>query len=392
MPATPVIRDRAGVEDLVRQARSAGRFALDFEFLWERTYRPIPCLAQVSIDNEVALVDPVEGAPLEPLADLVADPDIETIMHAPSADLTLLALHFGTIPKRISDVQLTAGFVGLGAGQSLATLLERALQVRIEKTEGFSDWSRRPLNEAQLRYAANDVLHLLPMHDELTRRVGERRREAWVQEEHDRRYGPDARFVTEPLEAWRKIKGQGSLTSRDRAVLREVGGWRELEAQRRDRPPAWIMQDRLALDVAKRKPGDEAGLARVRGLTERIRDREVRELLAAVQRGVEGPPIELGRQIRPELAARISVLAALGQLIVGVRADAAELAAPLLATRDEIESYLAACIQGNGAEFPLAGGWRRELAGEALERLAAGRLALTPTPTPPYLEEIEQRP
>jgi ribonuclease D len=174
--------------------------------------------------------------------------------------------------------------------------------------------------------------------------------------------------------------------------LREVGGWRELEAQRRDRPPAWIMQDRLALDVAKRKPGDEAGLARVRGLTERIRDREVRELLAAVRRGVEAPPIELGRQVRPELAPRISVLAALGQLIVGVRADAAELAAPLLATRDEIEAYLAACIQGNGAEFPLAGGWRRELAGEALERLAAGRLALTPTPTPPYLEEIEQRP
>jgi ribonuclease D len=170
-----------------------------------------------------------------------------------------------------------------------------------------------------------------------------------------------------------------------------VGAWREREAQRRDRPPAWIMQDRLALDVARRKPADESGLTRVRGLTERIRDREARELLDAVRRGAGGSPIEIGRQIRPDLAARISVLAALGQLIVGVRADAAELAAPLLATRDEIETYLAACIQGNGADFPLAAGWRRELAGDALTRLAAGHLALAPTATPPYLEEIEQR-
>jgi ribonuclease D len=391
MPMTPVIRDRAGVEDLARQVRDAGRFALDFEFLWERTYRPIPCLAQVSVEEEVTLIDPIEGGPLEPIAELVADPDVETIMHAPSADLTLLALHFGTRPQRIADVQLTAGFVGSGAGQSLATLLERTLQIRIEKTEGFSDWSRRPLNDAQLGYAANDVRHLIPLHDELMRRVAGRHREAWVGEEHERRYGPGARFVTEPMEAWRKIKGQGSLTSRDRSVLREVGAWREREAQRRDRPPAWIMQDRLALDVARRKPADESGLTRVRGLTERIRDREARELLDAVRRGAGGSPIEIGRQIRPDLAARISVLAALGQLIVGVRADAAELAAPLLATRDEIETYLAACIQGNGADFPLAAGWRRELAGDALTRLAAGHLALAPTATPPYLEEIEQR-
>lgn len=392
MPVTPVIRDRAEVEELARQARGAGRFALDFEFLWERTYRPIPCLAQVSVENEVTLIDPVEGAPLEPIAELVADPDVETIMHAPSADLTLLALHFGTRPERVTDVQLAAGFVGIGAGQSLATLLERTLQIRIEKTEGFSDWSARPLNDAQLRYAANDVLHLLPLHDELKRRVAERQRDPWVREEHERRYGPSARFVTEPMDAWRRIKGQGTLNPTDRAVLREVGAWRELEAMRRDRPPAWIMQDRLALDVAKRKPTDQSGLARVRGLTDRIRDREARELLDAVGRGVAGTPIELGRQIRPDLAARISVLASLGQLIVGVRAEAAELAAPLLATREEIETYLAACIQGNGDDFPLAGGWRRELAGEALSRLAAGQLALGPTTTPPYLEEIDQRP
>ncbi len=112
--------------------------------------RPIPCLAQISVENEVALVDPIEGAPLEPLAELVADPDVETIMHAPSADLTLLGLDFGTRPRRIADVQLTAGFVGLGAGQCLATLLERVLQVRIDKSERYTDWSRRPLYDAQL--------------------------------------------------------------------------------------------------------------------------------------------------------------------------------------------------------------------------------------------------
>src|SRR5262245_17908175 len=119
------IRDEAGARALADEARAAGRIALDLEFLWERTYAPIPCLAQVAIGDEVFLLDPIEGGPLAPLAEVVADPDVQVVVHAPSADLTLLVLHGAPPPTALLDVQLVAGFVGLGAGQSLGALVER---------------------------------------------------------------------------------------------------------------------------------------------------------------------------------------------------------------------------------------------------------------------------
>lgn len=372
------------------RCRQEGRFALDFEFLWERTYRPIPCLAQLAVADDVAIVDPIGGAPLDALVALVDDPDVETIMHAPSADLTLMAVNFGTQPRNVIDVQLIAGFVGLGAGQSLSTLLDRALGVKLTKVESYSDWSRRPLTAAQLAYAADDVAHLVQLRDELCRRATDLGRDAWVAEEHRLRYGPDARFVTDPAEAWRRLKGQGRLTARERAVLVEVAAWREAEALRRDRPPAWILQDRLAIDVAKRKPLSRDELGRVRGLDERMRDREAASLLEAVRRGLDRPELPLPQTIRPELAQRLGILGALGQLLVGVRADAAQLAAPLLATRDEIESFVASRLRGEVDGHPLATGWRKELAGDALAALADGRLALAPTADPPYLAEIDR--
>ena len=390
MSSDALITDRAGVDDVVESCRTSGRFALDFEFLWERTYKPVACLAQVATETTVWLIDPIAGAPLEPLVALVEDESVETVMHAPAADLTLLALHFGLSPRAIIDVQLAAGFVGLGAGQSLGTLLDRGLGLHLTKAESYSDWSRRPLNDAQLDYAADDVRHLLPLRDRLEAHAVELGRWEWVREEHRLRYGPDARFVTEPDEAWRKLKGHGRLSSRERAILREVAAWREREALRRDRPPAWILADRLVLDIAKRKPTARDGLSRVRGLDEKMRDHEAGQLLDAVARGMSAPPVELPHPMRPELAQRLAVLGSLGQLLVGVRAEAAGLAAPLIATRDDVESFVAARLGGDGSGHPLGNGWRKDLAGDALAALADGHLAVAPSPDPPYLVELER--
>ena len=167
MPPPEPVRDAAGVAAVVDDARREGRAAVDLEFLWERTYAPVACLAQVATSRGVHLVDPIAGAPLAALAGLVADPDVEVVMHAPSADLALLGMEFGVRPARLHDVQLTAGFVGLGAGQGLGTLLERVLRVRLDKGERYTDWSRRPLSRPQLEYAVADVAHLLELADRL---------------------------------------------------------------------------------------------------------------------------------------------------------------------------------------------------------------------------------
>lgn len=382
------IRDAEGVERLAEAARAAGRMALDFEFLWERTYRPLPCLAQVAVGDEVSVVDPIDGAPLQAIADLVADPEVQTVMHAPSADLTLLALGYGVRPAALVDAQLAAGFVGLGAGQSLGTLVERVLRVRLAKTESYTDWSRRPLSEAQLRYAAEDVRHLLPLADALEERLEARGRAAWVAEEQERRYGPGASWATDPDLAWRRVKGQGRLSPGERAVLRRIASWREREALRRDRPVQWVLPDRTAVELARRRPGSPDALRGERGVPDRLRTSEAEQLVAEIRAGAGDPPIALPPPPPPDVQARLEVLGPLAQVLLGARAQAEGLAPTLIATRDEVEAFLAATLDGGGGDLPLGRGWRRELAGEALERLARGEIALAPTAGAPYLAEI----
>ena len=227
----------------------------------------------------------------------------------------------------------------------------------------------------------------------MTRQARELGRWDWVLEEHRLRYGPDARFVTEPEEAWRKLKGQGTplIPGADGAARgrRLARAWRRCDATAR---PPGSLRTGSSLDIAKRKPADNReGLSRVRGLDEKMRDREAASCSQAVAAGSSRSPIEPAAPMRPDLAQRLAVLAALGQLLVGVRADAAGLAAPLIATRDDVESFVAARTQRQRpADFPLGSGWRKELAGDALAALADGRLALAPSPEPPYLVEIDR--
>jgi len=370
LPEHETIRDATGVDAVVAEARAEGRAAIDLEFLWERTYAPIACLAQIATARGVHLVDPIEGAPLGPIADLVADPAVETVMHAPSADLTLLGLAFGTRPRNLLDAQIVAGFVGLGAGQGLATLLDRVLGVTLDKGERYTDWSRRPLSDAQLEYGAADVAHLLQLADELERRAESLGRAEWVAEEHARRYGPGARLIPDPESAWRRVKGGGRLNARDRAVLQSLAAWREREAARRDKPSAWIVPDRTLVEIARRRPKDRRALEN--------------------ERGEEAEPLTLPSPPSAELQHRLDVLAPLGAVLVAGRAAAVDLAPSLLATRDEIAAFLLGALRGDTDGAALGSGWRRELAGEALIELAEGRLALGVDATRPYLAEIRR--
>ena len=388
MAPLETIRDAAGVDAVVAEARAEGRAAIDLEFHWEKTYAPIACLAQVATARGVHLIDPIDGAPLGPVAELVADPDVEVVMHAPSADLTLLGMAFGTRPRRLTDMQIVAGFVGLGAGQGLATLLERVLGVKLDKGERYTDWSRRPLSAAQLEYGAADVAHLLELADELARRAEELGRTEWVAEEHARRYGPDARLVPDPDSAWRRVKGGGRLGSRDRAVLVELAAWREREAARRDKPVAWVVPDRTLVEIAHRRPADRRALESERGLPDRIRGADADGMLAAMRAGEAAPPLTLPPPPSPELQHRLDVLAPLGAVLVAARAAAVDLAPSLLATRDEIAAFLLGALRGDVDGAALGSGWRRELAGNALMQLAEGRLALGVDPRRPYLAEI----
>jgi ribonuclease D len=370
------------------RARAHGRFALDFEFMWERSYAPLPCLAQVATPDGIDLIDPVDGAPLEPIAELVADPEITAVMHAPAADLTLMQIATGAGPNNLQDVQLMAGFVGLGAGQGLQALLERVLRVRLDKSERYTDWSKRPLRDSQLAYAAADVEHLLTLVDTLWEQIDARDRRTWVLEEHESRYGADSRWAPDPEAAWRRVKGQGRLKPAERARLQALAAWREREAARIDKPTSWVIPDRTLIELARRNPTSTKAVMNERGMPERTKPRQVQDMLGALEQAEDLEPIAMPAPPPPDVQARLDVLGPLGQVVVTARSAEAELAPSLVATRDEIHGFIAAQLSDNGREFALSEGWRYELAGRDLVALAEGKLVLAPSTEPPFLNLV----
>src|SRR4051812_3025697 len=227
---------------LAAEARAEGQIALDTEFLWERTYAPRLCLLQVATRNRIALIDPLTGGPVAPIAEVAADPQVEVVMHAPASDLLLLALREQAATTRVFDTQTAAGFVGLGTGMAYDRLVEAALGVRLQHNETFTDWQRRPLSRTQLAYAADDVRYLLPLADEIRVRLTRMGREEWAADELHRRFGDPESIVSDPERAYLRVARRGRLSGRQMAVLKELAAWREREARRRDLPREWLVR------------------------------------------------------------------------------------------------------------------------------------------------------
>ena len=236
------------------EARSEGRLALDTEFVWERTYSPVPCLLQLATAERLAVLDPLEDVDVGPIAELVGDPAVQLVMHAPAGDLLLFATRYGVRATSVFDTQLAAGFVGHGISMAYDRLVERALSVTLTHNETFSDWSRRPLTEAQIAYAADDVRYLFALADALVERLEEMGRRSWAEDEIARRYGPAATIEPDPQRAYLKVARRGRLSGRQLSALRAVAAWREEEARSRDLPPGWVLKDPSVVEVARRNP------------------------------------------------------------------------------------------------------------------------------------------
>jgi ribonuclease D len=382
-PAVDHLTADADIAQLAEEARAAGRVGLDTEFLWERTYAPVPCLVQVATPDRIAIIDPIAGADAAPIAALVADSNVEVVMHAPAADLVLFARRFGIRPTRIVDVQLIAGFVGHGTSLAYERLVERVLRIRLVHNETFSNWVKRPLSPTQIAYAADDVRHLLAVADHLSRDLATRGRAAWAEDELARRYGPSA-AAPDPRQAYLKLARRGRLSGRQLAVLREVAAWREVEAERNDLPVGWVVKDPTVIELARTMPRDADAVGRVRGaggLSPAARAR----LLDAIAAGNGAPPIDPPRELPRELARRVAAATELATVLLRARADAADLATELVATRSDLERYVELLVAGGVPDHPLANGWRADLVGRELAELVAGRVALAALTAAPYL-------
>src|SRR5918911_1275455 len=177
------------VSDLAQRARETGRLGIDTEFMGEGRYRPLLCLVQVAVEDagdevRVEVLDPLgAGFDPAPLAAVLADPDIEIVLHAGRQDVALLRRVWDTEVRNVFDTQVAAGFAGRRAQLGYEAVLSELLGVRLRKSASFTRWDQRPLSEEQIRYAREDVLHLLELADALQAELSERGRLEWAREE-----------------------------------------------------------------------------------------------------------------------------------------------------------------------------------------------------------------
>jgi ribonuclease D len=385
-----VVTSDDALGDVVATVVGEGRMALDTEFMRERTYRAHLCLVQIATREEVFLVDPVPGVDLGRVAALLADSRVEVVVHAGRQDLDIFHDAFGVVPRRIFDVQVAAGFTGFGGSLPYGRLVERVCGVTLAKGESYTDWCRRPLTAAQLRYAADDVRWLLDIADRLQARLTELQRTGWVAQELRAFERPES-YGVDADRAYKKVASRGSLSARQTAVLKEVAGWRERAAADRNLPRGWLVKDPTLVEIARRQPGSIAALRSIRGLGERAAERWGRDILAAIERGQRAAPIEQDVAPAPKsVLVRARMMAGLADAVVRARCESAGIATELVTSRGETEALLADifCARPDLERHRLLQGWRAELAGRSVTKLARGEIAVRAIDAPPYIEEV----
>ncbi len=366
------IDQQVDVDDLVSTLLEQPRYALDTEFHRERTYYPKLALVQVawrSADGQqVALIDPL-AVDVASFGRLFAA-DSLCVIHAAQQDLDVLTHAVGSVPARMFDTQLAAGFLGYGT-PSLVSLLQGELGVTPAKGDRLTDWLRRPLTDSQRQYAAVDVEYLLEVHERLVAQLADVDRLAWADDAcEELRTRPTSGSA--PDDAWMRLKDARSLRPSARAVAQSVAGWRERRAMRTDIPVRQVLPDLAILGISQRAPSTIKELSQARGVDERhSRGGLAEEILEAV-RAAKGAPAptpppsadDLERSMRPAVTL---VSAWVAQLARDERLDPA-----LLATRTDIVSFL----RGDD-DARLASGWRSVLVGDGIRRLVAGEAGLT---------------
>jgi ribonuclease D len=372
----PIVLEQSELEAHCRRWRSAGRFAFDTEFIRDETYDAELCLVQVSDGREVVLIDPLADLDVAPFWELVCDPDVLTIVHAGKEDFEVCLRHTGRAPRRVFDVQIAAGFVGLGYPISLTRLVQQVLHRRLVKGQTLTDWQRRPLTEQQLRYAVEDVAHLPPICDRLSAEIERRGRSAWAREEFERFESADfyQRAVSERID---RFKGASRLDRLGLAVLERLVAWRDAWAQERNRPPRAMMRDDVVLEIARRRPSNGSDLEVMRGFPQSRNPKIIRQILDIIAEARRIPPGDLPEAPAASIEApmtrvALDLLSAVARAICHEESLSVELVGSSQRLRELLDH-----TSGQAGETPaLLQGWRAEFIGRRLCDLLEGRCEL----------------
>ena len=370
----------AELADFCARAADAPYVAMDTEFLRERSYYAKLCLLQMALpgpdgpgSGEAVLVDPIAGdIDLAPLYDLLRHEGTVKVLHAARQDLEIFYIEGRTLPRPLFDTQIAAMVCGFGEQVGYETLVRKLAKASLDKTSRFTDWSHRPLSEAQKAYALADVTHLRVIYEALAAQIAESGRQGWVEEELGVLTDP-ATYVVHPEEAWKRIRTR-SNAPRFLALVQELARFREEHAQARNIPRNRVYKDDALLELASTRPTNHDELGRSRLLLREARRGEIADgILRAVRTAQQMPADQLPRpeagkgqmQVNPALADLLRVL-------LKAKAEAAGVAQRLVASAEDLDM-----IAAGRRDVPALRGWRHELFGADALRLCDGQIALS---------------
>ncbi|MES2460626.1 MAG: HRDC domain-containing protein [Armatimonadota bacterium] len=358
------------------------RLAFDTEFIRERTYAPVLEIVQVATGDGsvIAIIDvPALGGDLGGVGELMLVPSILKLVHAGGQDMEILASRLGALPTPVFDTQVAAAFTGHSIQTGYGNLVLALLNVRLNKDEGFADWSRRPLTPSMREYAENDVRYLPTLHTKLAAFLEKRGRSQWAQEQTDRLLMTAAE-ETAPEDLWRRVGGRNILDARGLAILRELALWRDEEARRRDKPRRSVVKDDFLIELSRRAPRSAADILALRSAPHSLGEKAATVLADRIQNGLAVPPAERPLpENPPALDEQGSVLVELLTALIRARALESDLPSTLIANGDDLRSLAALRGRRNDAalrDHPLLNGWRGSLVGDSLRGLLAGQLAI----------------
>lgn len=369
-----MIDNSKDLEALCKRLAKHAYVTVDTEFMRDKTYWPILCLVQVASEEEACCIDPLaKDMDLAPLHELFRNKDVLKVFHSARQDLEIFFYAMKGFPEPIFDTQVAAMVCGYGDSVGYETLVHRLTDGRLDKSSRFTDWARRPLTKRQLDYALGDVVHLRTVYAKLADQLAKSGRQGWLAEEMATLTDP-ATYVTEPAEAWQKLKAR-STSKRFLGVLKCVAAWRQREAETRDLPRNRIARDEVLLEIAAHPPESKEDLKTLRSLPRGFEEsRHAQGLLDAVREGIDLKDSDLPvvKKQKP-MSAQAGPLLELLKVLLKAKSTEHGVAQKLVATTADLEEI----VTQNRPETPALHGWRREVFGKDAVLLKKGKVALS---------------
>lgn len=367
IPTEPIWIDSAAqLADLCAAWQAQGAIAVDTEFMRTDTFYPIAGLLQIGDGKGCYLIDPLAINDWQPLKELLLNHTVTKVLHSCSEDLEVFQRWLGVVPEPIFDTQIAAAFANLGFGLGYANLVKQLLGIEIPKDETRSDWLQRPLSEAQLKYAALDVAHMLIVYGKLLQLLKTSERLAWVKSDCAD-VVTQARAPDDFSEAYHKVGFAWKLYPQELAVLRQLCIWRETQARARNIPRNRLIKEPSLWEIARKKPRDVAQLQQIADIPQRTLKNDAETILSIARNEAQAPADSWPARLDPPLAqAEGPLLKALKQA-VREKADAEQIPPEVLIRKKEYEQLVRSGMHGGEYQLPARLlGWRYALVGELL--------------------------